>query len=223
MMSFAGIAAGSSALSTSISVQSSIAQGMSRDGYLPRTLLSKHPRFGTPYVALIVGALFMVLFSSTGVVAFLAYAGSFSSLLVFAFVNLSLLKLRNEKPHMDRRFKTPLYPLTPISGFITSIVLLVFPLYLGDVHAVDALVSGLGVTALALITYYLRMLGLCRVRIAVGGISLAVGALLTLLASLAEADIVSSILPYFPSYVVLLISLFFIISGILNVFQSDPD
>jgi amino acid transporter len=216
LFSIAGMVASLSALGTSLTVQSSIARGMSRDGYLPKVLLSIHRRFETPYVAIISGSLFVMLLSAIGAVEFLGYGASFGALLVFALVNLSLLKLRKEKLYMERPFKTPLYPFTPIAGIIMPIALLVFPMFLRDVNAASALVSSIGLTALVLMTYYLRMMGRYRLQIAVGGVGLGIGISLALLTCLAEAGFMPPVFPYVPGYVMLFIGVISIIAGILN-------
>ena len=217
LFAFAGMVASLSALGTSLSVQSSISRGMSRDKYLPKILLSVHRRFGTPYVAVVTGSVFVMLLGSIGAVEFLGYGASIGSLIVFAFVNLSLLKLRKEKPHMERPFKTPFYPFTPIAGFLMSVVLLVFPMFLGDENALNALTSGVGLTALVVMTYYLRMVGHHRLQIAVGGACFGIGILLTLLTCLAATGIISSIFPFIPNPIAILIGLISMIAGFLNI------
>ena len=217
LVAVAGMVASLSALGTSLTVQASILRGMSRDAYLPRVLRSVHQLFGTPYVAIIAGSLFVTLLGAIGAVEFLGYAASFGSLLVFALVNLSLLKLRKKKPHIERPFKTPLYPFTPIAGVVLSIALLVFPMLLRDVNAVDAMTSSIGLTALVLMTYYLRMIGWNRLQIAIGGAGLGIGVSLALLTCLVQADLMSSIFPNIPSYITLFISAITISAGILNI------
>jgi len=175
MLAIAGMVASVSSVSTAMMVQSSILGGMSRDGYLPKVLLKVHRRFETRYVAVISSSLFVILFSLTEAVEFLGYASSFASLLVFALVNLSLMKLREKEPHLKRPFKAPLYPFTPIAGIVMSLLLLTFPMLLRDVNAESALISGLGLMVLVLATYYLSMVGRYRLRVAVGGISLGMG------------------------------------------------
>jgi APA family basic amino acid/polyamine antiporter len=214
LIAVAGMVASLSALGTSLTVQSSILRGMSRDAYLPRLLRSVHRRFGTPYVAIIAGSLFVMFLSAVGAVEFLGYAASFGSVLVFALVNLSLLKLRGKKPHMERPFKTPLYPFTPIAGVVVSIALLLFPMFFPE--AVIALMSCIGLTVLVLMAYYFRMIGRYRMQIAIGGAGLGVGVFLLLLTCLVEAGIMSPIFPFIPSYIMLLISAISIIAGILN-------
>jgi APA family basic amino acid/polyamine antiporter len=222
LFAIAGMVAGLSALGTSIAVQSSIARGMSRDGYLPKILLSVHRRYGTPYVATIAGSLFIMFLSAVGVVEFLAYAASFGSILVFALVNLSLLKLRKKKPYLKRAFKAPLYPFTPIAGVAISLVLLMSPILLADVNAISALMSGLGLMVLVLLTYYLRMVGRYRVRIAVGGISLGMGIFTALLICLIETGFVPIVLSPVSLYVLIFISVISILAGLLNVTARTP-
>jgi APA family basic amino acid/polyamine antiporter len=214
LFAIAGIIASLSSMGTAMTVQSSLLGGMSRDGYLPNVLQKVHKRFGTRYLAIIASSLCVIFFGSSGAVVFLGYAASFGSLLVFALVNLSLIKLRRKMPRLDRPFKAPLYPLTPIVGIIMSILLLAFPLLLRDVNAQSAIISSLGLVGLVLVTYYLRMvmreIDFNRLRVAVGGISFGSGvAIIVLTPAIA-------ILSLFP--IMLVIGGVSIIAGILNIF-----
>jgi len=222
LFAIAGMVASLSALGTSIAVQSSVARGMSRDGYLPKALLSVHRRYGTPYVATIAGSLFIIFLSAVGYVEFLGYAASFGSILVFALVNLSLLKLRKKKPYLKRAFKAPLYPFTPIAGVVMSFVLLVSPVFFGDVNAISALMSGLGLMGLVLLTYYLRMVGRHRVQVALGGISLVMGILTALLTYLIETEFLPITLSPGSLYILAFFSAISIVAGILNVTVRTP-
>jgi APA family basic amino acid/polyamine antiporter len=217
LFAIAGMAACLSGLGTALTVQSSILRGMSRDEYLPKILLSVNSRFGTHHVAVIIGTLFIMALSTVGAVPLLGYAASFGSLLVFALVNLSLMKLRKIKPHLDRPFKTPLYPFTPIIGIVFSIALLLVPSLIGDANATEALLSSIVVTALVVGTYYLRMAGRLRLQIAVGGIGIGTGILAAILAVMMGAGLIASIFPFMPSYALLLISVVLITGGILNL------
>jgi len=210
MLAIAGMVASISSVSTAMMVQSSLFGGMSRDGYLPKVLMKVHRRFETRYVAVIASSLFVMLFSVTGAVEFLGYAASFASLLVFALVNLSLMKLREKEPRLKRPFKAPLYPVTPIAGIVMSLLLLAFPVFLRDVNAESALMSGLGLMVLVLTTYYLRMVGRYRLRVAVGGVSFGMGVLLALLAP-------SLLIPHLLLYVLIFVSAVSILAGVLNV------
>jgi APA family basic amino acid/polyamine antiporter len=222
LFAIAGMVASLSALGTSIAVQSSVARGMSRDGYLPKALLSVHRRYGTPYVATIAGAFFIIFLSAVGYVEFLGYAASFGSILVFALVNLSLLKLRKKKPYLKRAFKAPLYPFTPVAGVAMSFVLLVSPVFFGDVNAISALMSGLGLMGLVLLTYYLRMVGRHRVQVALGGISLAMGILTGLLTYLIETEFLPITLSPGALYALIVFSVISIVASVLNIATRTP-
>ena len=216
LFALAGIFASVSSVGTAMTVQSSILGGMSRDGYLPKALEKAHKRFGTHYIAIIASSLFVIFFGTSGAVVFLGYAASFGSLLVFALVNLSLIRLRRKMPRLDRPFKAPLYPLTPIAGIVMSVLLLTFPIILRDVNAESALLSSLGMVTIVLVTYYLRMVkrevDFNRLRVAVGGICFGAGATLILLTP--------SIVP--PSLFITTLSggLVSIIAGIMNILAS---
>jgi hypothetical protein len=98
-----------------------------------------------------------------------------------------------------------------------SLLLLMFPLFLRDVNAESALMSGLGLMGLVLTTYYLRMMGRQRLRVAMGGVSLGMGALLALLAYLSETGFEPLIIPRFPLYVLIFVSAVSILAGVLNI------
>jgi basic amino acid/polyamine antiporter, APA family len=216
IFALAGIFASVSSVGTAMSVQSDILGGMSRDGYLPKLLEKVHKRFGTHHVAIIVSSIVVICFGTSGAVVFLGYAASFGSLLVFALVNLSLIQLRRKRPRLDRPFKAPLYPLMPVVGIVMSVLLLAFPILLGDVNAGSALLSSLGMVTLVLITYYLRMVkcevDFNRLRVAVGGISFGVGMLLFLLSFLV-------MMPLF-RVIMILVGVVSLIAGFLNILGS---
>lgn len=216
LFAIAGIIASVSSMGTAMTVQSSLLGGMSRDGYLPAVLQKVHKRFGTRYVAIIVSSLCVIFFGSSGAVVFLGYAASFGSLLVFALVNLSLIKLRRKMPRLDRPFKAPLYPLTPIVGIVMSILLLIFPLILRDVNAQSAIISSVGLVAVVLVTYYLRMvmreIDFQRLRVAVGGICFGIGIVLILLTPI--------IVPPSLFIIIILVGVVSVLAGILNIIAS---
>jgi len=216
LFALAGIIASVSSVGTAMTVQSSILGGMSRDGYLPKVLEKAHKRFGTRYLAIIASSLFVIFFGTSGAVEFLGYAASFGSLLVFALVNLSLIQLRRKMPRLDRPFKAPLYPLTPLAGIVMSVLLLTFPVILRDVNAESALLSSFGMVAIVLVTYYLRMVkrevDFNRIRVAVGGICFGVGVTLIVLTPVIVAPSMFLIM--------ILAGLVSILAGIINILVS---
>jgi amino acid transporter len=221
LFAVAGMVASISSLSTALTVQFSIIRGMSRDGYLPKILLSVHKRFGTPHVAVLVNLLFVMFFSVVGAVEFLGYAASFASILVFALVNLSVMRLRERRPHLERPFKAPLYPLTPILGIAMSLMLLGFPVILRDVNAGNAITWSLGLMSLVLTTYHLRMVGLRRLRVALGGISLGTGVFTVLLAYLVLNGFKPLVVPLLHPYILIFVGVVSATAGALNILAGS--
>jgi len=179
----AGTVAALSSVNTAIMAQSRVAYALSRDGYFPKALLRIHGRFATPHVAVIVGAIFTGVLAATGVINFVGYATDFGFIIGFTLVNLSLIKLRREKPLLERPFKVPFYPYTPMAGIATSLFLLAF-------IEPGVLVLGVELILLAVLAYYIRMVGYHRIRIAFGGISLSLGGFAALTAYLIETGVV---------------------------------
>ena len=207
--------AGLAATNEAIMAQSRVLYAMSRDGYFPKRLLEIHERFSSPYVAIVVGAVFILVFTATGFVNFVVYAVNLGFIVGFSIVNLSVMKLRREKPLLDRPFKVPFYPYIPIAGIAASLLLLAF---------IDAgvLVLGIELILVALLVYYIRMVGYHRIRIAFGGISLSLGgftALTTYLigTSVIELNGVGPSTTTAVFYILLLVSIIQILAGILNI------
>ncbi|MEM2440152.1 MAG: amino acid permease [Candidatus Bathyarchaeia archaeon] len=207
--------AGLAATNEAIMAQSRVLYAMSRDGYFPQKISKIHKRFGTPYVAVIISAVFTLIFAATGLVNFVVYAVNLGFIIGFSIVNLSVIKLRREKPYMDRPFKVPIYPLTPIAGLIASIFLIAF---------IDpaVLILGLEISIVALLVYYIRMVGYHRLRIAFGGMSLGLGVFTSFLAYLIKSgqivlDSVSSEVTTTIFYMLVFVSVIQTLAGTLNI------
>jgi APA family basic amino acid/polyamine antiporter len=210
---------GLAATNEAILAQSRVLYAMSRDGYLPKGLCKVHKRFCTPHVAIIVGAIFTVIFAATGFVNFVVYAVNLGFIIGFSIVNLSVIKLRKIAPHLKRPFKAPLYPLTPIAGIAASIFLTLF-------IEPSVLILGLELIIVALLIYYIRMVGHHRIRIAFGGISLGLGAFVAFVTYLLGTNSivlhgVSQEVSTLVFYVLLFVSTIQILAGILNLIASD--
>jgi len=126
LLTVAGLIAALTSLNSSIIASSRSAYAMSKDGHFPKPLGKIHNRFKTPFMSILIGSAIILFFSMIGTIEFVVYSINFGFLIGFSLVNLSLIKLRQSKPHLNRPFKTPLYPLMPIIGIISSIMLLAF-------------------------------------------------------------------------------------------------
>lgn len=115
---------------------SRLSYNLSSHHQLPVTLSRIHPRFRTPYIAIILFCLISVLvlipgFFSTNFFADLGALYVFGSLLCFALAHAAILALRIKKPDLPRPFKLGGnirikggdLPITSILGLITTSVI----------------------------------------------------------------------------------------------------
>jgi APA family basic amino acid/polyamine antiporter len=205
-------------LATSMSVQTSILSALSRDGYLPWIIFSPGRGSITRYVAQMIGSVLAILLAATGLIVFVGYAAGFASLLVFAFVNLSLIKLRMDRPDLDRPFKTPLYPYTPIIGIAIALALILFV----ESSAVTLVLEFI---IMLLIVYHLKMMGYRRLRVAIGGINMGISGFIVLIVSLVQTGAVQLGLSPQEHTALLIIGFVlaatFFTAGVLNLVKSE--
>jgi amino acid transporter len=214
IITVAGIIAALSSVNTSIMAHSRVAYALARDGYFPKGIFALHKRFSTPFIAVLVGSVFTAAFAATGVVNFVTYATDFGFIIGFIFVNLSLIKLRRDKPNLYRPFKVPFYPLTPMLGIITSLFLLFF-------LEPGTLLIGIGLFVFGLMAYYIRMVGYYRIHLAMGGMNLGISAFSILLVCLLMSNsppifLPQDVTPLFLSGIVL-VGIVYLIAGLLNI------
>jgi len=144
------------ALNAVVIASSRVAFSMGREDQLLPSFGQLHHRYGTPFIAIIASGVVML-----GSVALPTQsAGNMSSLfflLSFIVVNGSVIKLRRERPDMNRPYKMPYYPIPPVLGIVLNLILtgvLVEYLLRTDVLAL-ALSAGwilLGIVAYAVYT-----------------------------------------------------------------------
>lgn len=112
---------------------SRLTYNLSSHRQLPATLRRIHPRFRTPYIAIILFCLVALLvltpgFFTTGFFADLGALYVFGSLLCFALAHAAVLALRVKKPELPRpfklgwniRFKERELPVTTILGLVAT-------------------------------------------------------------------------------------------------------
>ena len=218
LLNVAGISAAVMSMTTAMNVQTSIISAMSRDGYMPKIVLMTRSRFGTRYLAVILGSILAILFATSGLAVFVGYVVNFTSLLIFAIVNLSLIRLRKSMPRLIRPFRTPLYPYTPIIGALVGFALLIF---------VESTVLALGIEfiLITIIVYHLKMVGYSRLRLAIGGINFGISGLIVIFLCLLRLKILE--LPWivademYLSYSAAVISVLFFLAGFLNLNSKE--
>jgi len=112
-------------------------------GILPHISERGIPTLTVLITGITIGA---IVFFTGGNLDWLASIFNFGTLVTFFFINASLLQLRRTMPDVPRGFRVPLYPVTPVLG-LASCLLLSF--YLSR----NAIVVGLGWIGLGLIAY----------------------------------------------------------------------
>jgi L-asparagine transporter-like permease len=114
--------------------------GLSREGHFPRVLAKVHPQRKTPVVATAVtaacafiGALLAYFFPSSAYI-FVASLSSFGFLFAWLMISLSqpLHRIRLGAAWTSRlRWRTPLYPLTPIAAAVLVLAALIGQFFTG--------------------------------------------------------------------------------------------
>jgi APA family basic amino acid/polyamine antiporter len=105
---------------------SRLSYSMGQHRQLPETVRRIHPRYRTPYVAIITFAILAGLTLIPGEAKFLATMYSFGAMLSFTIAHAAVLWLRKKKPDVQRAWMPPLnvkvgkasFPLTAIFGGI---------------------------------------------------------------------------------------------------------
>ncbi len=115
----ATIMASLSAFSVTLGASARVLFALGRDGHFPLTFAKLHPKFRTPYIALFVCAVIVVIFGSTGIVKFAASMSDFGYLMGLGFVNFAVIALHKKMPNLRRPFKVILYPYIPIVGILS--------------------------------------------------------------------------------------------------------
>ncbi|SKB49605.1 Amino acid transporters [Arthrobacter sp. 31Cvi3.1E] len=96
--------------------QTRIMLSMSRDGMVPKIFGRVSPRTGTPVAGTLIIGTAVALTAGLVPLGALADATSIGTLFAFALVNVAVIYLRRNRPDLERSFRVPLYPVTPILG-----------------------------------------------------------------------------------------------------------
>ena len=130
MLTSAAIVSTMSAYNATLCAVSRVGYAMGNNKALPRVFRMLHPKFNTPHASILMSSLIMLgvitllgffigkntLSLTLGQLASLAFAFS------FAIVDFSLVIHRNIHTTLERKFRTPVYPITPIYGMLSAII-----------------------------------------------------------------------------------------------------
>ncbi len=102
---------------------------LARENYLPSFLSTVHPRFQTPYWALIVGGIVGIIAILSGKTDKLIILSVLGAVVMYIVSMVSLFVLRKKEPLLERPFVAPFYPYFPMAALILSVVCLVSIVY----------------------------------------------------------------------------------------------
>ena len=110
---------------------------MAKDNLLPQFFARVHVRLKTPVVSILTTSLFMILVILGLNLETLVKVASTMKLVLFAFVNVSVILMRESKiVSYKPAFKAPLYPYLQIAGIIAYIALVV------EMGAIPLIITG---------------------------------------------------------------------------------
>lgn len=90
--------------------------------FAPPVLGKIHPKFRTPANALIVNMFIGILALLTGKTADIITIACFGALSLYIISMVSVIVLRKNEPDLERPFKVPFYPVSPIVALIIAII-----------------------------------------------------------------------------------------------------
>lgn len=118
MVTVAILAGFSSVILVMLLGQSRVFYTMSKDGLLPTSLATLHPKFKTPYKANWMIFIIVGLFAAFIPGDIVGDMSSIGTLFAFVLVCIGVIILRKTDPDMPRQFKTPWVPVVPIVGIL---------------------------------------------------------------------------------------------------------
>ncbi len=93
-----------------------------RVGFAPKALGNIHPKFRTPANALIVNTIIGIIALFTGKTSEIITIACFGALTLYIVSMVAIIQLRRKEPELERPFKVPLYPLSPMIALVIASV-----------------------------------------------------------------------------------------------------
>jgi APA family basic amino acid/polyamine antiporter len=104
--------------------QTRVFYAMSRDGLIPGLFSTVHKSFKTPWINTLIVGVVVSIAAAVFDINTLGDLTSVGTLAAFAIVCFTVIYLRNTRPDLDRGFKVPLFPITPIFGILSCLYLI---------------------------------------------------------------------------------------------------
>jgi APA family basic amino acid/polyamine antiporter len=113
-----------SAILAALLGQSRVLYSMARDGLVPAAFARVHPKYRTPFTGTVVITLLAGLIGALFPIDILGELVSIGTLFAFAVVCASVLILRRTQPEIARPFRTPWFPVVPVLGILSCVLLM---------------------------------------------------------------------------------------------------
>lgn len=121
-----GLASTMSALNATVYSSSRVSFAMGRDHNLPNIFGRIHPKMHTPYWAVMISAVLVIIMAVALPIDEVAKAADVMFLFMFAQVNVTVMTLRQRRPDLDRGYFVPFFPWPAIIGIVTNMALALF-------------------------------------------------------------------------------------------------
>lgn len=116
-----------------------------RVGFAPSFMGKIHSSFKTPANALLVNMCIGIIALLTGRTAEIITLSVFGAITLYIISMVAAIRLRKTEPHLERPFKTPLYPVFPIVALIIAVIslvsMIIYNLNLGVAYVALLLIS----------------------------------------------------------------------------------
>src|ERR1700685_2995135 len=125
LISIGAVAGITSVLLVMMLSQPRIFLAMARDGLLPTGFFGAiHERFRTPWKSTILTGICVATMGAVLPLQILAELVNIGTLLAFVIVCTAVLIMRRTHPHVERPFRVPFSPITPILGILACLLLM---------------------------------------------------------------------------------------------------
>jgi APA family basic amino acid/polyamine antiporter len=138
---------------------SRLTYSMGQHRQLPESLRQVHPRYRTPYIAILIFAAIAIITLLPGQTDFLATMYSFGAMLSFTIAHVAVIQLRRKQPDVERTWKPPMnvrafgfdVPVSAVLGGLGTFIAWLVVMALNP----TTLVVGLGWMVLGITVYVL--------------------------------------------------------------------
>lgn len=121
LLTFGAILSAMAALNATVFSSSRVSFAMGRDGSLPKAFGAIHRKRRIPHKAIAFTGSIMLFMALAFPLEVVVASTSIIFLLLFSIANLASIRLRGRLTEMDVGFRTPLFPLIPLIGMLSTL------------------------------------------------------------------------------------------------------